>query len=265
MNGRKAFSPAILAAAGLLLAAGLAKGDDFRVLNRVYVGEQREPASQSTTIFHDGIIFDFLDDPAETVIFDPARGQFMLLDLRRRMTAQLGTTEIAAAMTQFRRQAMAMKKPDPLLQFLVEPTFAEQVDRGGTTLTLAGKWMSYRARLFSVSATLAGQYREFSDWYAQLNMVLDPAARPPFARMKLDDALARHNAVAQEVKVAVKSSKGGKPTTLRSTHELAVRLTAADLERVAKARDALRTFQQVGVEQFYKGNAGKHDERTRAR
>ena len=45
-------------------------GEDFRVDNAVFAGDKKEPISRSVTIFHDGIVYDCMKTPAETVVFD---------------------------------------------------------------------------------------------------------------------------------------------------------------------------------------------------
>ena len=39
------------------------------------------------------------------------------------------------------------------------------------------------------------QYCDFSDWYARLNTLLNPGSKLPFARLAVNAALARHEAI----------------------------------------------------------------------
>jgi len=235
---------------GTRLGMREAAGADFRIENRVYVGGQKEPAVHSRTIFYGGLIYDFLDQPAEVVVFDKAGGRFMLLDFRRRVMAELSAADVAAFVT--RIQAQAANHVDPWVRFLAEPALTERMDAATGELTLSGEWLTYRARLADASPAVVRQYREFSDWYAELNAALNPAARPPFARLRLNEALARHQATAREVELTITPKKGAK-TTIQSRHELATALTPADLNRIAEAREALRTFQTVKFTEYHKG------------
>jgi hypothetical protein len=237
-----------LAGLGGPLGIREAAGVDFRIENRVYVGGRQEPQVHSTTMFYGGLIYDFLDQPAEAVVFDKAGGRFSLLDFRRRVAADLSAADVAAFVTRIREQVA--HHPDPWVRFLAEPALEERMD--GAALVLSGEWLTYRARLAEASPAVARQYREFSDWYAELNTVLHPTARPPFARLRLDEALACHQATAREVELTTTSKKGVK-TTIHSRHELATALTPADLKRIAEAREAQRTFQTVKFEEYHKG------------
>ena len=165
---------AFMLAAGLGALAGPARAaaEDFRLENRVYAGDEEQAKTQSTTIFYHGVIYDFLDDPAKVVIFDKPSKRFIMLDPRRRMTAELSTAEVAAFLARLKQRAL--HQPDPAIQFQAEPKLTERFDSAGATLTLSSEWLTYRARLATVSPTIAKQYREFSDWYAGCNTVLSP-------------------------------------------------------------------------------------------
>ena len=84
--------PALLAAAALaVFRAGVLRGppaaraESFRVDNKVFVNNEKEPRIQSTTIFHEGRVYDFLKSPGEITLFDSARHRFVLLDPARRV------------------------------------------------------------------------------------------------------------------------------------------------------------------------------------
>jgi hypothetical protein len=252
----------LLALAALALPAGpvgplaisQAAADDFRIENYVYVGGQNEPEAHSVTIFSGGLIYDFLDRPAEAVVFDKAGGRFTLLDFGRRTMADLSAADVAAFAARIQMQAANHR--DPYVRWLAQPELTENVDAATGELTLNGEWLTYRARLAEASPAVARQYREFSNWYAELNAALNPAARPPFARLRLNEALAHHQATAREVELTITPKKGAK-TTIQSRHELATTLTAADQERIARAREALRTFQTVKFTEYYAARGAK--------
>ena len=71
---------------GMVIGRAVAtRGEDFRVDNVVYVGDQKEPSSQSATIFSGGVVYDCLKTPPEIVVFDKTTGQFVLLNPTRRV------------------------------------------------------------------------------------------------------------------------------------------------------------------------------------
>jgi hypothetical protein len=242
----------VAAAFGIILGqAGQALGEDFRVDNAVYAGDQKEPSSQSTTIFHAGVVYDCLKAPAETVVFDKTGGRFVLLNLSHRMRTELTTSEVAAFID--RLQPVAAKSKDPLVAFLAAPKFQERSDQPGE-LTLASPWITYRLVLSGESSpSVVEQYRDFCDWYARLNALLVPGSQPPFGRLVVDAAMAQRRAIASQVVLTLHTGKGSRqPTTIRSEHRLVIPLEAADLERVARARKFMENFKLVSFDQYQK-------------
>ena len=100
---------------------------------------------------------------------------------------------------------------------------------------------------------MAAQYREFSDRYAQFNLALNPKSRPPFPRMMLNEAIERHQGVAKEVHLTAALSPKDAPIKITSRHQLAAQLDAADMNRVAEAREYLRSFPSVSFREYRQG------------
>jgi len=228
-----------------------ALGEDFRVDNAVYVGDQKEPSSESTTIFQAGVVYDCLKTPAETVVFDKRAGRFSLLNLSHRKRTELTTDEVAAFID--RLQPVAAKSEDPLVAFLAAPKFQERSDQPGE-LTLSSPWITYRLVLSGeTSPSVVEQYHDFCDWYARLNALLVPGSQPPFGRLLVDAAMAQRRAIASQVVLTRHTGKGSQPpTTVRSQHRLVCPLEAADLERVARAREFMDKFKLVSFDQYRK-------------
>lgn len=246
----------VLLAGAFAAAAGQAQptlAEDFRVDNAVYSGDEKEPTNRSTTIFREGVVYDCLTNPAETVVFDKAAGRFVLLNVMHRKRSELTTTEVTAVID--RLQSVAAKSKDPLVKFLAEPKFQERVDDAAGELTLTSPLVSYRLVLsHEPSPDLVGQYHEFCDWYARLNSLLVPGSRPPFGRLMVNAALAQRQATASQVVLTVTSGKGQKPsrTTIRSEHKVVRPLGPADLDRVTQIRECLGSFNLVSFEEYRK-------------
>ncbi len=100
------------------------------------------------------------------------------------------------------------------------------------------------------SPTAAGQYREFSDWSARLNLLLTPGAPPPFARLAVNTAIAKRKSIAAQVTLTIASPKSGKRQTIRSTHRIVRPLTAADLAQVTRIRKSMTEFKAVDFEKY---------------
>ncbi len=226
-------------------------GTDFRVENRVYRAGDKEPTSRSTTIFHQGVVYDYLDDPAEVIVFDRPAGRFVLLDLGRHVRCELTTDELQSFVEQI--STAAAKNSDPFLRFLAAPDLTEQFDESSGELKLTSSWLSYRVTTLrtEVQSTVES-YREFADWYARLNTMLNPGSHPPTARLALDAALARHQLVPREVRLMMTPKRGFPPrrVRLRSEHQLIRPLAAADLDRVAQTREFMQIFERIGFHDY---------------
>jgi len=150
-------------------------------------------------------------------------------------------------------QRRAEAHPDPFIKFLAAPRFDEHFDKASGELTLSCPWMTYRLVLVDAeSRAISQQYREFSDWYARLNTLLNPGSKPPFARLAVNGALARREATAREVRLTLTPQKGLPPkrTTIRSSHRLVRRLAKADLDRVAQTRQFMEIFKPVSFKEY---------------
>jgi hypothetical protein len=224
---------------------------DFRVDNRVYSGDSKEPDCQSCTVFHQAVVYDFLQNPAETILFDKAFGRFVIFDDSRQIRTELGTNELESFTQKMKERAL--KRQDPLMQFLAEPIFEERYAPSRSELILFSDLVNYRVITTSTeNVGVSSQYREFSDWYVRLNAILIPGSRPPFARMKLNEALAKREAVAREVTLTLTDIKDGKrqPATVRSEHLFSLTLAPADMERIEHARKSMTSFKLVSFDKY---------------
>jgi hypothetical protein len=224
-------------------------GADFRVENRVYSGSNKEPVGQSSTIFYHAFVYDFLQNPAETTIFDKTAGRFMILDDTRQIRTELSTKELENFTQQLKERAV--KGRDQLMHFFAEPSFEERYDSSRRELILFSDLVNYKAVITSADTAIVSQYREFSDWCARLKPILISGSPPPFARLKLNEALAMRESIAREVALTITVKDGKtKPSTVRSEHLLSLTLAPADLERVERARKAMTAYKPVAFEQY---------------
>ena len=147
------------------------------------------------TIFHGGMVYDFLTEPPEITIFDNSSHHFVLLNLKNQEQSELSAEEVNAFIKKLNE--LAYKQKDPLGKFFSDPKFEELFDAATGELSLTSRWVTYRVVTEAPldRATIA-RYRDFSDWYARLNSMLNPGSRPPMAGLQVNDALARHQVVA---------------------------------------------------------------------
>lgn len=230
------------------------RAEDFRVENKIFRGRANTPASQSTTIFCDGVVYDYLKDPQEVIVLDQAAGRFVLLDTARRVRAEVTTQHVAQFTEEVRE--VAGTREDPFKKFLAEPKFTTVFDEDENSLTLSSPWMTYRLLLEDPeSPEIAAQYQHFSDWYARLNTMINPGSKPPFARLLVNAALAERGATAREVRLTVTPPRTFPPRkiTLRSEHRLVREVAGADLDRVAQTRQFMDIFKRISLAEYLRG------------
>ena len=238
-------------AAALPAARVVAEEKGFLIENWVFVGNNKQAVSRSTTIFVEGQAFDYLKDPAEVIVMDKARDRFVLLDKAHKVRCELSTEQVTEYTQKIQQTASQSK--DPFVKFLAAPTFRKQYIKATDEVTLSSKYMTYRIKLrVPAQAGISKRYREFSDWYAQLNSILNPNARPPMARWRANSAMAGHQAIAREVHLSLspKGRNSSETIRIRSTHQLYVRLTPVDLKRVADARRSMSDYRLVRLGEY---------------
>jgi len=247
----------LLAVVNLLSAACAAAQSDpaeraeFRIENRVFVDNEKEPHSESTTVFFRGIVYDYLKKPAEATVFDKPRGRFILLDMTRRVHTEVTMEKVAAFADALRQWAASQS--DPFVQFLGDPRFDEQVDEGSRQLAFDSPWMQYHLTAVDTEdAAISRAYREFSDWHCRLNTLLTPGARPPFPRMAVNAALEKRQLFPSEAHLVIHPKKGLAPKrmSIRSEHQLIRRLVESDRDRVAQTDQFMAIFRRVSFEEY---------------
>jgi hypothetical protein len=221
---------------------------DFRVDNAVYAEGQSEPQTQGVTIFYDGIVYDFLNDPAEVIVFEKAHRRFILLDITRHVQSQISTDDVRTVVNRVKQRLAG--HPNPNSRWLVDPSFEESFNRENSELTLKSPSVIYQAQLQATGPSIASQYHDFSDWYTQFNLALNPSSRPPFPRMMLNEAIERHQGVAKEVHLTAIAGPKDTPIKIISRHQLVTKLDKPDIYRVSEAREYERTFQSVSFSEY---------------
>lgn len=233
--------------------ASLANAEDFRVQSKVFVGDATTPASETTTLFHNGMVYDFLAEPEEVSIFDPARGRFVLIDKARSVRTEISTEKISAFIEAMRKRAS--EHDEEFVRFLAKPELTQTIDKATSVRTFGSPWLTYELTNEPArSADVANQYSEFSDWYARLNAMTSPRALPPFARVQVNAALRQRQEIPKEVRLTVSPKQPSKrgQYAVRSEHAVQWRLSTVDRRRIEEINGALTDYQAVEFEAYIK-------------
>ena len=201
----------------LAFLATVGRAEDFRIETKIFVGDEEEPVSTTTTLFQRGVVYDFLAEPEQIAVFRKPRGgkpgRFILLDVDRRVKTELSTDQLADAINKLRN--WAARQHDPLLKFAANPQFNETFDRSTGQLLLASHEESYTIKTEAADAPEAlAEYREFLDWYARLNTLMQ-AGPPPEPRLRST----RRWLVIRWCRSQVELARAGEKEKLRAEHE----------------------------------------------
>jgi hypothetical protein len=227
-----------------------AAAEDFRIQTRIFLGEDEKddkPVAETTTLFHEGVVYDFLLQPEQWAVFRKPLGgkpgRFILLDPAYRVQTELTTQQLAGIIDKLR--AIAAKKTDPDVAFALNPQFKESFDRESGQLILASHIESYTVETEPAAhAGVIPEYHEFLDWYTKLNTL--QAGSLPWPRLKLNEALARHRALPVKVQRVYAASH----EIRRAEHDFTWRLSREDLARIEDVRTAMASFREVDNEEF---------------
>jgi len=241
----------------------VADAQELRIETDVYAGEQDEPISHTVTLFESGVVYDFIEQPAQVAVFRPPTssrpGQFILLDLEAKQRTEVSTDRITGLMKKLKR--WAAEQDDPLLKFSAKPEFKETFDVDTGALSLSSDIWNYKvATVPAEDAAALARYREFTDWYTRLNAMMH-GAPPPGPRLKLNEALQQHGVVPVEIHRSVDPHT----TQLRATHLFSWRLSREDRVRLDEVRRYLANFKKVDNEAFLAARAEENVVRGQSR
>jgi len=239
----------------LCCLSGAAAADDFRIETKVYSGKGKSPVSQNTTLFEAGFVYDYLSEPERVTVFDQARGRFILLDPVRKLKAEVRTEEVRQFAEKFKE--VAEKSSRPFMRFAADPDFAVDFSQSGE-LKLSSPHINYELKTVPANTPeAAGQFREFSDWYARFNAMSAPGSTPPFARLAVNEELAKRGLIPTEVQLTIAAAGGSKAVSLRSEHHVSWRLLPRDHKKITEAGHQLATFKPVDFDKFEPLTAAK--------
>ncbi len=236
-------------AVALFAMPSLAIAGDLRIETRVYSADEDEPVSESVTLLHKGVAYDFRGTESRITVFRGAVGdkpaRFLLLDTDREQRTEVPVARVTAAMAKLRQWCQIQE--DPFLRFTAAPDFEEFFDAGTGELRMSSNQLSYRLVTTPLEdPTTRKELRAFLDGFAQLHTLLE-SGLPPEPRLKVNEALFRHEVVP--VQVELTAGDEDKPS-LRAEHVVDTLLSKHDLLRIDEAADNLARFTEVTNAEF---------------
>ncbi|MCO6043739.1 hypothetical protein NG895_07450 [Aeoliella sp. ICT_H6.2] len=233
----------------LAIASMPAWGIDFRIETKVYRGDEELPITQNTTLFQNGVIYDFVESTGRVAIYRHQRGetpgQFVLIDPVRSVKTDITIDRMDSAIEKLR--AWSRTQRDPLLVFAADPKFDQLYDEETGVLTLESPSMTYRLATVPVERTEAWKdLRNYFDGYAKLNCIL-ASSMPPMPRLAVNDALEKRNAVPVEVNLKISDDEDQQ---LRAEHLFTWMLSKDDRARITLVGEQIVNFRDISNKEF---------------
>jgi|OM-RGC.v1.007077118 hypothetical protein len=235
---------------------------EMRVESEVF-GDAEEPLSRSTTLFCDGVVWDFLEtlqpdgtlQVSEIVLHDPARERVVVIDPERNLKIEIGRLRLerlSVSLSTWARQA-----DDPVIRWSGETDFGDAITEEGSVLTLEGPRVLYRVEYQpAASPRAAVGYRRFADTAVLLRALLHPGGLLPFPRMAINRRVAAAGGIPAEVVFEIASPvpllPGG--SRFRSIHAVHPRLLDEDRRRIDEAAARVAVAEAVTIADY----AGSH-------
>lgn len=224
---------------------------NFCVNNGIFTVGREKPVMRSTTIFLDGIVYDFMFETATITIFDEVKGVFTLINVKRHTQTVITMEFVDKAIE--RLVTRAASKKDPETQFLYNPKYEPlQKDTKTGELLFQSPWITYRVDAKQGDVKATKQYRRFADAYAKLNTVLQPRNKPPFARMLVNKTLGESTMLPHSVAVAYGKKGDFFWAQFSSKHRYEMKISNYDKKRIEKLKKSLDTLKVVTLNKYQK-------------
>jgi hypothetical protein len=215
----------------------------------------------SLTLFHAGKVYDYLQSPEETVIWEPTHNRFLVLSKRHNLATEITHDEIRRYLglaqsharkliADWQREGTKGRDVIKTLEFQLVPEFEVRDDEKSAKLTLISPQLRYDVTYaVAPSPELALAYLKSADWTAQLNSVLHPHALLPEPRLRVNDELRKRHAIPVEVNLQI---DGEHPIHLKARHEWTWKLLPRDRQHIDVWESQIRQseFRTIPFQEF---------------
>lgn len=263
--------------AAVLVAAAVSRADDnrrpceMRVESELFADGGTKPVARALTVFHDGVAWDFLEEPTgddkamkvcEIALHDPARERVLVIDPVRHLKTQVEMIRLERLSVSLAKWARS--SDDRLVRWAGGPDFTAGFTEETDRLELVGPRVRYAVAYEEAPAGDAAEtYRQFADTAILLKALLHPGGIPPFPRLALNRRLEEAGAIPSEVTLEIDSkltALGARPEKLRCVHRVHPRILQGDLKRIEDARAQIATSEAIDLQAF----VGRADTAARA-
>lgn len=221
-------------------AAAVQAQTEFRVETDLFLGDEKEPFHQTTTLFSGGVAYDLPHGQNVVTMVDPKRNRIVLLDKQRRKQTNIDIDDLTKLIENAKTGATGI-----LGQVIAD---AQLVEVAEDSLTVGQSLLRYEATLQPSSGECAAEYAAFANASAMLNGGRDPAALP-YARLLLNEAILQKNKLPKEITKTVMLTKV--PQVSRSILHANFRLSKDDQLSINEIGTMLASFEKIPQREFF--------------
>ena len=228
----------------------------FRVDNTVRLSQNERKASfKSSTVFYDDVVFDFVGDNGEIVVYSFVERKFELIDPIRRVRAELELDEIERFLS--RVKPILREKDDKFVNFMLEPKF--ETSQKEDELFFQSKFIDYHITTESFeNDAVAEAYFQFANALGKLNVYMNPGSVTPLARLEANKKLSEDSRFPNKIVTDVYPN--GKTIFTKTIHivnesTLARRLSERDRNRVNRTIHFFTQFPLVSFQTYFEKTA----------
>ena len=139
------------------------------------------------------------------------------------------------------------------MKFVLRPDFQTTGGASGEDFMFSSPVLSYIvAAETPKQPEAAAVYRSFCDTFALLNSLLQPGGLPPFARLELNEQLAKEGALPGGVRLTIAPHErfGNREVQMRAGHAYTWRLSEDDVAKIERARAEAASFRRVDLDEY---------------
>lgn len=232
--------------------------NQFRVDNVVRLSQnEREQDFKSSTVFYDDLVFDFVGDNGEIVVYSFTEKKFALLDPLRRLRTELELDEIERFLERIR--PILREKNDKFVNFMLKPDF--EVSQKENEFFFQSKFIDYHIATRVIDdPKVAEAYFLFTNALGKLNVYMNPGAVTPFARLEANKQLQDDARFPEKIVTDVYPK--GKTIFTKTVHitneaTLVWRLSERDKNRVNRTLHFFAQFPTVNFQTYFEKTADR--------
>ena len=233
--------------------------NQFRIDNSVsFIRNERETKYQSSTVFYGDLVFDFIGDNGEIVVYSLRAQKFVLIDPIRRMRTAIDEQELERFTSRI-KEIIKEEKKDGFSLFLIDPSF--EISCKENEYFFQSRWIDYRATTQILdNEKIADAYFRFVEAMGKLNVYMNPGVLTPLARIEANKTFMESALFPEKIVMEI-YPKGknifAKTFVVENTAALARRISECDRNRITRAVHFYEQFPFVSFSEYFEKNNGK--------